>query len=92
MYVDVYIPAPMSLERQDVEDAITDVLGERGEIVGAGSGPSMVNVDIEIFDTAQSGNLLKEIAETLHWLGLPLDTVLKATDPGRQMTVAEIVL
>ena len=91
MYVDVYIPGPKALERQDIEDAIADILGERVETVGAGSGLSMVNVDIEIFDSERSEDLLREIANTLHGLGVPLDTFLKVTDPDRQMTIAELV-
>jgi hypothetical protein len=84
MYIDVYIPGPMALERQDIEDALADILGDRGEIVGAGSGLSMVNVDIEIFDSERSEDVLSAIANTLHRLGVPLNTLLKATDPDRQ--------
>jgi hypothetical protein len=90
MFVDVYISGSLPLEREDIEDALTSVLGDDGEIVGGGSGLSMVNVDIEVFESGQSGDALKRIALALRGLGLPGDTLLKTTDPDGQMTIAEV--
>jgi len=61
---------PDSLDRDDVEDAIADALGERGEITGAGTGISGWNLDVELFEDGDTDECLVLIAGALVDLGV----------------------
>lgn len=91
MFVDIYITGEIAIEKDDIEDALADVLGDDGEIVGGGSGLSMINLDIEIFDSVRPMDIVKRIAGAIKDLGLPLDTVLQTAEPNGRMTVADLV-
>jgi hypothetical protein len=45
----------------DIEDLIEDILGEQGEVTGGGEGDTGGNIDIEIFEDADTERLMSEI-------------------------------
>lgn len=65
MEVFIYWHGPSGVPRDEIEDVIEDVLGDRGEVTGAGSGMSGSNVDLEIFDDAGADQLLAEVVSAI---------------------------
>ena len=63
-----------NIDRDDVEDAINDALGEEGEVTGSGSGVSGSNLDIEVYSNPFA--FLDTIRNILRELEVPLDTVI----------------
>ncbi|MFC5827207.1 hypothetical protein [Nonomuraea insulae] len=51
--------------RADIEDLIEDILDERGEVAGGGEGDTGGNIDIEIFDDADTKQLMSEIVQAI---------------------------
>ena len=64
----------LDLDRDDVEDAITDALGGDGEVTGAGTGmaPGFPgwNLDVEVKDAAANLATVRRLAKALIRLGL----------------------
>ncbi len=50
MDVFIYFPPNCGVERDELEDVIDSVLGDRGEVTGGGAGPQGSNLDVEIFE------------------------------------------
>lgn len=63
-------PLPGDVDRDDIEDALSDVLDQKGEVTGAGSGAGGWNLDVEIFDDADTDLCLQGIANCLVELDL----------------------
>jgi len=85
MFVDVYMSAAETVPRADVSDALEDRLPPGCEVVGAGSGTGVSNVDIEIPDRS----MLPAVVAILESLGLRGDTVLALSDTGERIQLAQ---
>jgi hypothetical protein len=72
MFLDVYFHSPLNIDRDDIEEALEEYLGDRGEIVGAGSGASGSNIDVEIEGDAIPH--LEPIKRILRKLKVPADS------------------
>jgi hypothetical protein len=86
MFVDVYMSASETVPRADVSDELEDRLPAGCEVVGAGSGMGVSNVDIEIPDRS----MLPAIDGILQSLGLRGDTVLALSDTGERVQLAQL--
>jgi hypothetical protein len=51
--------------KADIEDLIEDILGERGAVTGGGEGGIGGNIDIEIFEDADTERLMSEIVQAI---------------------------
>ena len=76
MDVFIYFTPRLATPREEIEDALQEHLGNRGEITGGGSGKRGANIDIEIFDDQRGAELLPGIMRILRHLGVPQDTYL----------------
>jgi hypothetical protein len=74
MDVFIYFPLGLEIPRDEIEDAIQDCLGERGEVTGGGAGARGSNLDLELFEEEEG--LIEEIKLTLRRLGVPPTTTL----------------
>lgn len=61
---------PGALDRDDIEEALTEALGADGEVTGAGVGVQTCNLDVESAGPVDAGTFLRTIAETLVNLGV----------------------
>lgn len=59
--------------RGNLEDDLSDFLGEAGEVTGGGSGTHGWNIDLQVSDEALPG-LLEKLTEFLTEWGVPPDT------------------
>ncbi|HUO10947.1 MAG TPA: hypothetical protein VM008_21785 [Phycisphaerae bacterium] len=50
MKVFIYFNEPLTVARDEIEDAIEVVLNDKGEVTGGGSGNLGSNIDVEVFD------------------------------------------
>ena len=64
MNVFVYVRGKLSCGRDEIEDAITEALGDAGEVTGGGAGTMGSNVDIEITDRSISADAAVETIRT----------------------------
>ena len=62
------------LDRDEVEDALDRALGSDGQVVGAESGSSGSNLDLEI--SGDPERALTRVTAVLKELGMPADTYL----------------
>ena len=62
-----------NIDRDDVEDDINDVLGEKGAVTGAGSGASGLNLDVQVYGDPL--DFLDIMRSVLRELEVPVDTV-----------------
>jgi len=76
MDVFIYFSPRLTIPRDEIEDALQEHLGNRGEITGGGSGQRGANIDIEIFDDESGPELLQGVERTLRRMGVPQDTYL----------------
>lgn len=47
-FVEIWLDGPISVDRDDVEDALNEALEGIGEVTGAGSGEAGSNLDVEV--------------------------------------------
>lgn len=90
MFVDLYFPRELQLDRDEIQERLEAVLEGRGEVVGAGTGPAGTNLDLEIADATDGAAALAAIIETLASIGVPSDTVVAVSDPPSRRTLAEL--
>jgi hypothetical protein len=74
MFLDIYFHSPLQIDRDEIEEALEDYLGERGEVVGGGSGIRGSNIDLEIEGNAAPH--LEPIKQILRKLKVPRDTTI----------------
>jgi hypothetical protein len=60
MFIDVYLPPRLPIDRDDVEDALAVIDGL--DVVGAGLGESGQNIDLEVDETSAPEAVLRMIA------------------------------
>ena len=66
----IYFPPGLEIDRDTVEAALEDALGEAGEVTGAGSGVKGANLDLHIDDKAPVNKVLAVLREALTLLGV----------------------
>lgn len=75
MYIFVYFYSQLIIPRDEIEDAIDNCLGNRGEVTGGGSGDAGSNIDIELY-CDEDMTVVKEIMQVLKYMQVPTDTAL----------------
>ena len=72
MDVFIYATPGFGHPKDQIEDALDDMLGALGEVTGGGSGESGVNIDIEIYDDQiTSDEVLTKIRALLQSFDVP---------------------
>ncbi|MEZ6143346.1 MAG: hypothetical protein R3B84_22490 [Zavarzinella sp.] len=74
MHVFIYYFSKLGVPRDDLESAIEDFLGSRGEVTGGGGGATGGNIDIEI-ESEDAEQVIDELREFLRSMTMPLDTI-----------------
>lgn len=67
MFVELVLPDPLPVDRDEVEDAVVEQMG--AECTGAGGGVGILNLDLE-FDQAQPDNVVAGLRSLLAGLGI----------------------
>jgi hypothetical protein len=81
MDVFIYAQPGFGRARDELEDAINGVLGDRGEVVGSGAGASGANIDIEIFsDNEPIGPIVEGLRRVLAESCVPRSTMIVISD------------
>jgi hypothetical protein len=89
MFIDIYFPAELPVDRDVIQEELEKKLGGRGEVVGAGAGESGSNLDLELFDPVDRGSMIDAIVSTLDRLGVPDETILAMSDTGERRSIRE---
>ena len=78
MPTDVFIYSKLTLScgRDEIEDALDDVLADAGEVTGGGAGSAGWNIDIELISCDDTDRHVAEIARILRELAVPTYTYL----------------
>jgi len=77
MDVFLYFHERLSCGLDEIEDRVSDALGERGEVTGSGAGVSGSNIDVEITDDdVAEDEARKIIREAVAELNLPASSVV----------------
>ena len=71
-YILVYDTEPLGTGRDELQDAIEEMLGGRGEVTGGGAGVGGWNIDIEVFDPRSLAAVVAELEAVLK--GWPLSS------------------
>jgi hypothetical protein len=69
-FVEVLIDGAIEVDRDDVEDALSDALDGVGEVTGAGTSDVGSNLDVEVEPSAERSEVLGRIFEAVEQLGL----------------------
>lgn len=72
MDIFIYISNGLAAPKDEIEDALDDMLRDRGEVTGGGVGNDGFNIDIETFD--EDPSLIEEVKAILKSFRVPLDT------------------
>jgi hypothetical protein len=70
MDVFIYFAPDIDVEKDVIEDALDDAIGELGEVTGGGSGEKGMNIDLDVEDDADPGELVDLIRGALKSLGV----------------------
>ncbi|WP_414549574.1 hypothetical protein [Anabaena sp. CCY 0017] len=74
-YIIINFYSTLNVGRSAIEDELEDVLEDKGEVTGGGSGVSGSNIDIEIYE-GTAYDFLNSIREVLKEFSVPTDTVI----------------
>ncbi|MEU8241050.1 hypothetical protein AB0C07_22630 [Actinoplanes missouriensis] len=66
--VDVYFPPGLPVDRDEIEDELSELDGF--EVVGAGTGESGSNLDLEVSSDLAAGDAVRQVTEILERLGV----------------------
>ncbi|MEU1176629.1 hypothetical protein ABZ464_03090 [Streptomyces sp. NPDC005820] len=69
-FVEIWLDGPIPVDRDDVEDALNEKLSGIGEVVGAGTGESGSNLDVEVEEDVSKKVVLDRIFSVLSELGI----------------------
>lgn len=69
-FIEIVIDGPIPVDRDDVEDALSDALDGIGEVTGAGTGGFGSNLDLEVDPGADRNEVLQRVFATLRGLDL----------------------
>lgn len=70
MFAELFLPLELSVDRDEVEDALGRVLGDRLEVTGAGAGVYGANLDLEVSPDVEPGDLIAAVRGALAALGV----------------------
>ncbi|WP_093174365.1 hypothetical protein [Sinosporangium album] len=76
------------ISRIEIEYVVEDVLGDQGEVTGAGSGERGGNIDIEIFEDSAAPRLMVEISKAVAQY-LPADAYYHFDDESERHLLAD---
>ncbi|MBD2767740.1 hypothetical protein IC235_07520 [Hymenobacter sp. BT664] len=74
-FIDIYFYSKLGMGRNAIEDDLDEILADKGEVIGGGSGPSGSNIDIEIYE-GSAADFLGLIRTALKKLEVPDDTII----------------
>jgi ABC-type molybdate transport system permease subunit len=89
-FVDLYFPPNMPVGRDEIQAAIEEELGSVVEVVGAGTGETGSNLDLEVVEPVDMPPLLAALAVTFARLGLPGETLVAVSEPPERVTLVEL--
>lgn len=72
MFIEIHFPYQLPVDRDEIEDAISDAVGDDGEITGAGTGAFGSNLDVEITSSIDKTEVLSRIRRALRPFNLRL--------------------
>ncbi|WP_035614375.1 hypothetical protein [Haloferula sp. BvORR071] len=67
----IYFKEPMGYGLDELEDALTDALGNVGEVTGTGTGEMGANLDVEFFEEIGESRALGILRQALAAFSLP---------------------
>jgi hypothetical protein len=76
----IYLPPGFTGARDELEDAVADLLGKRGEVTGGGAGIDGCNVDVEVFDPATTPKIVDSLVKMLRAFPVPRGTLIDLPD------------
>jgi hypothetical protein len=74
-FISIYFYSKLSTGRSAIEDDLEEILADKGEVTGGGSGLSGSNIDIDIYE-GSAADFLEPIRTVLQELDVPDDTVI----------------
>ncbi|MET7419135.1 hypothetical protein [Dactylosporangium sp. NPDC005555] len=86
MYIDIYFPSELPVDRDDLEDALDELDGF--EVVGAGVGVSGSNLDVEVDASIPRAQAIEAIVTVLRQ-HRSRGTYLRLSDTGERVNAAQ---
>ncbi len=74
-FISIYFYSKLSMGRSAIEDDLDEILEDKGEVTGGGSGISGSHIDIDIYE-GNAADFLEPIRSLLKELDVPDDTVI----------------
>ncbi|MCP2728228.1 hypothetical protein [Limnofasciculus baicalensis] len=74
-FIFIYFYSRLNIGRSAIEDDLDEILGDKGEVTGGGSGISGSNIDIDIYEGSAT-DFLEPIRSILKEFNVPTDTVI----------------
>jgi hypothetical protein len=65
MDVFIYFPPNLGVDKDEIEDALDEVIGNLGEVSGGGIGEKGMNIDLDVEDDADPEELVELIRGVL---------------------------
>jgi len=87
MDIFIYFTSKASIVLDEIEDAIQEALGDKGEVTGSGLGKAGANIDVEIYEDEDGEEAANSIIECLKNMKVPIDTYMRIED--RKVSVFE---
>ncbi len=87
MDIFIYFTPKLSTPKDEIEDALQECLGDRGEVTGSGIGDRGANIDVEVFDSKHPQEVLDDVERVLKDLRVPRDTWLVVDGQRRNLFV-----
>lgn len=91
MFVEIHLPGPLDVDRDEIEDALEEALGADGEVVGAGAGERGSNLDVEVQPVAGRDDVLRLIAGVVEQLAPGSGARMRPDDTGEWVSVDDLV-
>lgn len=92
MFVDLYFPPGLLLDRDEIHEAIEASPQGDAEVVGAGTGVSGSNLDLELMPTIDLIHALRQLEEVLSRLRVPDGTLIVTSEPVERISLADLRL
>ncbi|GID64219.1 hypothetical protein Acy02nite_21000 [Actinoplanes cyaneus] len=77
-FVDVYFPPGLPVDRDEIEDELSELDGF--EVVGAGTGESGSNLDLEVSSDLAADDAVRQVTEVLERLGVAAGARINVSD------------
>ena len=76
MDVTIHFPPNLDVDKDVIEDALDEAIGELGEVSGGGIGEKGMTIDLDVEDDADPAELVDLIRGTLKELGAPFSKIV----------------